>query len=196
MKKKILVISVALTASLGIFLWMTRDKLPRDPIARYMVQENSNKIVYMDNGETYEGGIVYHFILNDLNDKELLRAVLQAYKEAIYLYDRDRQWNYYSICLWEPYLNNNTSKVIYVSNYNDKDKLLYDDFQYVEISGFLSDSLEIIYNHAETYLQLKNVRTLVITPKIDKDAKENGIDWYKAWQELESYEVSKCNSSS
>ena len=55
--------------------------------------------------------------------------------------------------------------------------------------GLTEDFPDVIYNHAETYLQLEHVRTLVISPKIDKDAKEYGINWYEAWQELEYFKV-------
>ena len=187
LKEAALTVLSVITAIVGIIIWMNREKPPKDPIARYMVQKNAGKIRFMAKRNTDTGGGSYHFILADYDDAALLGTIIQNFRDAVKKYAPDN-YRKYRICLWESFCHPDVkSMVVSISNYNDDTDQLYDDFQHVEISGFLTEFPDVIYNHAETYLQLKNVRTLVVTPKIDKDAKENGIDWYKAWQELESY---------
>ena len=122
---------------------------------------------------------------------------MQTFKDAVRKCDPRTRGAYRGFSLWALSDNHDfKSTVITITDFNYYSSDRYDDFQCIEISGLLTESPEAIYNHAETYLQLKNVKTLVVTPEIDRDAKENGIDWYEAWPELESYEVREMDSMS
>lgn len=193
MKKFTLSVIISILAVAGIILWTRSDKLPKDPIARYVVEINNGKISYMDKSENENQTIIgYSFLLNDYEDKELLGTVLQSFKEAVNLYDHSSQWKCYSISLWEKYsLPGVTTRVVTLSNYDPNKNRIYDDFQNAEILGFLEDSPDIIYNQAETYLQLKDVRNLTVSRQIGKSAKERSINWYDTWSGLDSYEVRK-----
>ena len=46
-----------------------------------------------------------------------------------------------------------------------------------------------IYNKASTYINLPDIKSLVVEKKIDQSAEEEGIDWYEIWPDLEYYEV-------
>lgn len=175
-----------------IIIWLKREKPPKDPVARYMVKKNAGKIRFMEKRNMDTGGEAYDFMLVNYDDEKLLGAIIHDFKEAIEKYASGNARDYHSICLWESFGHPDVkSMVVSVSNYDYDKNQPYDDFQHVEILGFLEDFPDVIYNHAKTYLQLEHVRTLVVSPKIDKDAKENGIDWHKAWQELECYEARK-----
>lgn len=194
MNKKTISIFIFVLVITGIILGVRRDKLPKDPIARYVVEKNNGKISYIEKSENDNQTFIgYHFLLTDYEDKELLDTVLQTFKEAANLYDHGSQWKHYSISLWEKYSFPNavTSRVITLSNYDKKSSYIYDDFQNAEILGFLNDSPDIIYNQAETYLQLKNIRKLTVSRQIDNNTKACGINWYDTWPELVSYEVRK-----
>ncbi len=196
MKRKLLATFIIYIILAGIIIWLGSDRLPKDPVARYMVQQNAGKIQFKGTRRVYFGGTVYNFILTDYDDPELLSTIIKTFKDAIRECDPDYRWFYHGICLWESYANPDIkSAAIDILDYYDSNQR-YDDFQCIEISGLLTESPEAIYNHAETYLQLKNVKTLVVTPEIDRDAKENGIDWYEAWPEQESYEVREMDSMS
>ena len=196
MKRKLIFVLAVYIILAGIILWLGSDRLPKDPVARYMVQENAGKIHFEGTRRVYFGGAVYNFMLTDYDDPELLSTIIQTFKDAIRKCDPDYRWFYRGICLWESYNDPNIkSATIDILDYYDSNQR-YDDFQCIEISGFPAESPEAIYNHADTYLQLKNVKTLVVTPKIDRDAKENGIDWFEVWPELEHYEVREMNSLS
>ncbi len=196
MKRKLIFVFAIYIILAGIILWLGSDRLPKDPVARYMVQENAGKIHFAGTRRVYFGGAVYNFMLTDYDDPELLSTIIQTFKDAIRKCDPDYRWFYRGICLWESYTDPNIkSATIDILDYYDSNQR-YDDFQCIEISGFPAESPEAIYNHADTYLQLKNVKTLVVTPKIDRDAKENGIDWFEVWPELEHYEVREMNSLS
>lgn len=196
MKRKLIFVLAVYIILAGIILWLGSDRLPKDPVARYMVQENAGKIHFAGTRRVYFGGAVYNFMLTDYDDPELLSTIIQTFKDAIRKCDPDYRWFYRGICLWESYTDPNIkSATIDILDYYDSNQR-YDDFQCIEISGFPAESPEAIYNHADTYLQLKNVKTLVVTPKIDRDAKENGIDWFEVWPELEHYEVREMNSLS
>ncbi len=196
MKRKLIFVLAVYIILAGIILWLGSDRLPKDPVARYMVQENAGKIHFAGTRRVYFGGAVYNFMLTDYDDPELLSTIIQTFKDAIRKCDPDYRWFYRGICLWESYTDPNIkSATIDILDYYDSNQR-YDDFQCIEISGFPAESPEAIYNHADTYLQLKNVKTLVVTPKIDRDAKENGIDWFEVWPELEHFEVREMNSLS
>lgn len=196
MKRKLIFVFAIYIILAGIILWLGSDRLPKDPVARYMVQENAGKIHFAGTRRVYFGGAVYNFMLTDYDDPELLSTIIQTFKDAIRKCDPDYRWFYRGICLWESYTDPNIkSATIDILDYYDSNQR-YDDFQCIEISGFPAESPEAIYNHADTYLQLKNVKTLVVTPKIDRDAKENGIDWFEVWPEMEHYEVREMNSLS
>lgn len=46
------------------------------------------------------------------------------------------------------------------------------------------------YNKASTYINLPDIKSLVVSQKIAKTAEEEGIGWYEIWPDLEYYEVS------
>lgn len=191
-EKTALVILSVITAMIGLIIWLKREKPPKDPVARYMVKKNAGKIRFMEKKDTDTGGEAYHFMLVDYDDAKLLSVIIHDFKDAVEKYARGSHGNRQCICLWESFCHPDVkSMVVSASNYNYDKKQPYDGFQHVEISGLLQDFPDVIYNHAETYLQLEHIRTLVVSPKIDKDAKENGINWQEAWQELAYYEVRK-----
>ena len=189
-----LMILSVIAAMAVIIIWLKREKPPKDPVARYMVKKNAGKIRFMEKRDMDTGGEAYDFMLVNYDDEKFLGAIIHDFKEAVEKYASGNARDYHNICLclWESFGHPDVkSMVVSVSNYDYSKNQPYDDFQHVEISGFLEDFPDVIYNHAKTYLQLEHVRTLAVSPKIDKDAKENGIDWYKAWQELECYEARK-----
>lgn len=47
MNKKNITIFIFILVITGITLWVRRDKLPKDPIARYVVEKNNGKISYI-----------------------------------------------------------------------------------------------------------------------------------------------------
>ncbi|MDE6910798.1 MAG: hypothetical protein K2P44_10060 [Lachnospiraceae bacterium] len=189
-EKTALTVLSVITILMGIIIWLKREKPPKDPVARYMVQKNAGKIRFMEKQDMDKGDSTYHFMLVDYDDAKLLGMLVHTFKDAMEKYapgsHRERQ----CICLWESFCHPDVrSMVVSVSNYNHEKAQLYNTFQHVEVRGLTEDFPDVIYNHAETYLQLEHVRTLVISPKIDKDAKEYGINWYEAWQELEYFKV-------
>ncbi len=197
MKRKLIFVLAVYIILAGIILWLGSDRLPKDPVARYMVQENAGKIRFMWKSDVIYGGVTCSFMLTDHDDPELLSTVLRTFKDAVRKCDPSTRWFYRGLSLWASNDNSDMeSLVITITDFHYSSSDEYDDFQCVEILGFPLESPEAIYNHADTYLQLKNVKTLVVTPKIDRDAKENGIDWFEVWPEMEHYEVREMNSLS
>ncbi len=197
MKRKLIFVLAVYIILAGIILWLGSDRLPKDPVARYMVQENAGKIRFMWESDVIYGGVIFSFMLTDHDDPELIRTVLQTFKDAVRKCDPRARGAYRGFSLWA--LSDNLdfkSSVITITDFSYYSSHRYDDFQCVEILGFPLESPEAIYNHADTYLQLKNVKTLIVTPEIDRDAKENGIDWFEVWPELEHFEVREMNSLS
>uniref|UniRef100_A0A0N5ACX0 DUF3396 domain-containing protein n=1 Tax=Syphacia muris TaxID=451379 RepID=A0A0N5ACX0_9BILA len=183
--------NVGLTPRSG-FAWL--DACNRRPEAE-LFPENAGKIRFMWESDVVYSGVILSFMLTDYDDPELLSTVLRTFKDAVRKCDPITRGGYRGLCLWASYDNPDIqSSIITISNFTYNTSARYDDFQSIEISGLLTDSPEAIYNQAETYLQLKNVKALIVTPEIDKDAKENGIDWFEVWPELESYEVWEMNS--
>ena len=196
MKKKLLAVLIIYIVLAGIILWLGSDRLPRDPVARYMVQENAGKIRFLwKSVDTAYDCVSCVFLMNDYDDPELLSDVLRTFKDAVKKYNPN-ELRYRGLYLCVSDDNPDIiSSVIRISNYYmSPDR--YDDYQCVEVFGMLPEFPETIYSHAETYLQLKNIKILVVTPEIDKNAKENGIDWYEVWPGLEYYEVREMASVS
>lgn len=67
----------------------------------------------------------------------------------------------------------------------------YEFFQCLDISGTERSNKGDAspYNKASTYINLPDIKRLVVTEKIAENAEEEGIDWYEVWTDLEYYEV-------
>ena len=46
-----------------------------------------------------------------------------------------------------------------------------------------------VLNNCATYFGFEDIRSLTISEKIEKNAKEEGVDWYEVWPNLEHFEV-------
>lgn len=47
------------------------------------------------------------------------------------------------------------------------------------------------YNKVATYINLPDIKRLVVSKKIAQNAEEEGIDWYEIWPDLEYFEVTE-----
>lgn len=83
MKRKLIFVLAVYIILAGIILWLGSDRLPKDPVARYMVQENAGKIRFMWESDVIYGGVTFSFMLTDPDDPELIRTVLQTFKDAV-----------------------------------------------------------------------------------------------------------------
>ena len=78
-----------------------------------------------------------------------------------------------------------------VSNYSEDTGKVYDKLQVLTLYGSrhadASDSS--VLNNCATYFGFEDIRSLTISEKIEKNAKEEGVDWYEVWPNLEHFEV-------
>lgn len=175
---------------IGIIIWLGKT-LPKTQL-QGIWSKKCRQNPFHGKKDLDTGGEAYHFMLVDYDDAKLLGVIIHDFKDAVKKYAHGSRGNHQCICLWESFCHPDVkSMVVSASNYNYDKKQPYDGFQHVEISGLPQDFPDVIYNHAETYLQLEHIRTLVVSPKIDKDAKESEINWQEAWQELAYYEIRK-----
>lgn len=86
-----------------------------------------------------------------------------------------------------------TEAVVSLRNYYESEDVFeqYGSFQNLNIYGTERSNKGNAspYNKASTYINLPDVKSLVVSQKIAKNAEEEGIDWYEIWPDWEYYEV-------
>lgn len=78
MKRKLIFVFAIYIILVGIIIWPGSDRLPKNPVARYMVQQNAGKIHFMWESDVVYSGVTFSFMLTDPDDPELIKTVLQT----------------------------------------------------------------------------------------------------------------------
>ncbi len=129
--------------------------------------------------------LYYFYIVNDYKDENLLEDMANTVNEKLKENDINTR-----ICLviWEV-IPGGTRTMVCLSNYyeNDSEYESYETLQCLEIRG--AESGYETYNKVSAYENLKDIKALSVKKKINKIWKDEGIDWYEVWPDLEHYEV-------
>lgn len=144
--------------------------------------------------EVSDERIVYEYLIQDNKDAELINKLVEAVNEVLEERSKKGKNSIIEVDLVkeddgrigamgmvaffsnEYGSDNNTKVTSYLSKmviYGDRDFEKPEESCYMEIS---------------TYTSLKGIKSLSIDKTVAKKAREEGIDWYEIWPELEYYE--------
>ena len=169
------------------------NKSPDDDISKAIYEAVGRKKVYYRGKQYNNSGEVawYEYTVHDYEDENVLTDMAEAVNavmkekevsEKIHLGIREKIPG-----------GGGTEGVASLSNYCESEDGFekYEFLQNLYICGTEDSSKGDAspYNKAATYINLPNIKRLVVTKKIAKNVEEEGIDWYEIWPELEYYEV-------
>ena len=175
----ILILLLAVTA---VRCGETALKNKDDIISKTISEAIGKKKVYYKGQEYIGPAAMYSYVVLDYEDENLLTDIVEAVNAVI-----KEKGITEEICLdiQEKKLGG-TESVACIYNYYS-----YETFQRLEIYGtkhsYKGDDSP--YNKASTYINLPDIKELLVTEKIAQSAEEEGIDWYEVWPDLEHYEI-------
>ncbi len=189
MKKKIsiyfIIITILLTGCGGI----TYDnKMPDDEISRAVYEALGTDVYYVKSYKNEFDVICYWYIVKSY-DSDLLYKFVTTINEAI---EENEITEKVSISYMTE-IPGCLASIIELSNYSNRvlKKPDYEKLQHVEIEGTMVNVEKEFdfYNDPSTYFNLPDVRYLEVNQKINDQAKEQGINWYEVWPDLEQMEI-------
>lgn len=134
-------------------------------------------------GADKDEAVTYHFLLNVNENDEELRQVIEKSKDSIEL-----DGGKYTLIYYSSEISGGQHAFLQLSNYQDQD--ISDRFDNMCIWGGWEHRYgDTIYDAAQTYTWLEDIRYLSVDAKVDQNAAEGGIDWFAVWDTLESCEV-------
>ena len=180
---------VIIGCSFGLF---QRDKKYDDDISKVIYEAVDEKKIYYEGKE--DAGldvvaIMYNYVVYDYEDENLLMDMAEAVNAVIKEKKLSKKIH---IVIWGK-MPGGTEPVVSLRNYykNEEGYEQYEFLQCLYIYGndisYMGD--DSIYNKASTYINLPDIKSLVIEKKIDQSAEDEGINWYEIWPELEHYKV-------
>lgn len=130
----------------------------------------------------------YTYEIRDHEDANLLTNMVEA-ANAVMKEKKVKQK--ISITIREEFVSRAYRSAVGLRNYyvSEEGYEQYETLQYLYIGETVFDSSP--YGKAETYTSLPDIKRLVVSREIAKDAEEEGIDWYEIWPDLEYYEISE-----
>lgn len=136
----------------------------------------------------------YYYRINDNQDKNILSDMIDAVNDELAETDISKKVALVIEEEWD--IQSVSTNVLRLSNYNENIMGLYstsDDSQcqylyYLTIYG--NDGSESsLYNQPSSYPALEGIEYLRVIDKVNKNAEEEGIDWYEVFPDLKGYEV-------
>ncbi len=169
-----------------------RNKRPDDDISQAIYEAVGREKVHYYGKEYYSSGkiAVYQYTVYDYEDAKLLADMVVAANTAI---QEKGSLEKIRLVIREEISSGAYKTLAELRNYYEyKDGYeQYKSLQSLDIIGSKFFRLECarLYNKASTYINLPDIKRLIITEKIAQSAEEEGIDWYGIWPDLEYYEV-------
>lgn len=195
--KLCILISVSLLAviliAMGIFIFSfdyKRNKRPDDDVSQAIYEAVGREKVYYYGKEYSESGevAVYQYTVYDYEDENLLTDMVAAANAAIQEKGNTEKIH---LVIQEEFVSGAYSILVQLNNdyeYEGGYKQ-YKSLQSLKIYGSFQMQCGCLYDKASTYINLPDIKSLVVSKEIAKNAEEEGIDWYEVWPDLEHYEV-------
>ena len=168
-------------------------KNPDDDISEAIFETIGRKKMYYYGKHYSNSGEVawYEYMVHDYEDEDVLTDMIKAVNAVV----KEKEISE-KICLAIREKipgGGGTEGVVSLSNYYETENGYekYESLQNLYIHG-TEDSIKgnaSPYNKAAIYINIPDIKRLVVEKKIAKTAEEEGIDWYEIWPDLEYYEV-------
>ncbi|MBD5523579.1 MAG: hypothetical protein HDR04_04015 [Lachnospiraceae bacterium] len=162
---------------------------PDDDISRAIYEAVGRKKVHYYGKKTSESGekAVYKYTVNDYEDENLLADMVEAANTVM---KEKEMTEKIDLAILEKMAGGTEGMVSLCNYYEYEDEnQQYETLQCLRISGSKHSNKGSLYNKASTYINLPDIKSLVVSEKIDQNAEEEGIDWYEIWPDLEYYKV-------
>ncbi|MDE7177567.1 MAG: hypothetical protein K2O59_07085 [Lachnospiraceae bacterium] len=168
------------------------NEKPDDDISQAIYEAiGSKKVLYWgktssDSDET----IIYEYLLHDEKDENVLTNMLEAANSVM---GEKETTDKIVLNLRKSTSRGGFEAVASLRTYYESEDgyELYGSFQTLFIQGTEDSNMRDSspYDKLSTYINLPDIKSLVVRKKIAHRAEEEGIDWYEIWPDLEHYRV-------
>ncbi len=189
MKKRIIIYFAIITLLLtGCGPKYRFNKIPDDEISK-AVYETLGFDVYYESKEKNQFDVITYYYVVESEEPKVLYEFVTAINKAIEENTITEKIQVY----FTVEIQRGLTSIVVLSNYSDRelDEPDYGKLQYLYIVGALEnvDEKFDFYNDPSTYLNLPDIRYLKVSKAMDYQAKEQDIDWYEVWPDLENVEI-------
>ena len=167
------------------------NKRPDDDISKAIYEAVGRKKVYYY-GKSPEHPVdtaIYQYLVHDYKDENVLGDMVKAANAVM---EEREATDKIILILWEATSAGAESVTCLCTYYEDEDEYIqYGSFQTLYIYGTKRSQMKnhSPYDKLSTYINLPDIKSLVVSEKIAQIAEDEGIDWYEIWPDLEHYEV-------
>ncbi len=189
MKKRIIIYFAIITLLLtGCGVRTYHYKVPNDELSKAIYEEFGYDIYY-ENKYIDEFGCTCYWYVVMSDEEDLLYNFVTTVNAVMQENDITEKIKIFYAAEGLP---GSTMSIAVLTNYSDRELESpdYETLQYVSILGVEhADEKFDFYNGPSTYLNLPDIRYLEVNQKINDQAKEQGINWYEVWPDLEQMEI-------
>lgn len=167
------------------------SKRPNDTISKAICEAVGKKNIYYQGKKSDNsfGIVIYDYLVHNYEDETVLTDMIEAANAVV---EEKKITQKIRLVIREE-MPGGTEAVGSLRNYYEGEDGYeqYGSFQNLNIYGTERSNKGNAspYNKASTYINLPDIKSLIVSEKIAQSAAEEGIDWYEIWPDLEYYEV-------
>lgn len=186
-----LVLVIAIVIGIIVFSFdYEGSKRPNDAISKAICEAVGKKIYYQGKrSDNLSEIVIYDYLVHDYEDETVLTDIAEVANAVV----EEKEITQKIRLVIREEMPGGTEAVVSLRNYYESEDVFeqYGSFQNLNIYGTERSNKGDAspYNKASAYINLPDIRSLVVSEKIAQSAEEEGIDWYEIWPELEYYEV-------
>lgn len=165
-----------------------------DEISKAIYKKVGKKVSYETMIESTYGARQYCYLILDDKDESVLADMAEAINEIL----DEKDIGKLDLHIWEEWEPHTYASVLCMSNYDhnlidsdliaDDSQLKYLSYLFIYGNGRHGNSL---YNQASSYPTMEGIEYLQVIENVNKNAEEEGINWYEVFPDLKGYEVYK-----
>ncbi|MDE7177566.1 MAG: hypothetical protein K2O59_07080 [Lachnospiraceae bacterium] len=184
-------LSVMIVTGCGEIFQFGGNQRPDDDISKAIYKAVGRRKVYYWGKQYVNSGEIawYEYTVHDYKDENVLANMV----EAVNAYIKENETTEKVHLAIREQMPGGYEAVASLSNYyeNEDGYEEYESLQNLYILGTEHSHMsgKSPYDKISTYINLLDIKSLVVRKKIAKIAEEEGIDWYEIWPDLEYYEV-------
>lgn len=158
-----------------------------DEISKAIYKKVGKKVSYEGMDETRYGVLQYSYLILDNEDENILVDMVEAINEVLV----DNDMGKIELIIWEEGNPQAYFSVLCLSNFNRYlDDSQYGYLYYLSICGNDRND-NSLYNQPSSYPTMEGIEYLQVIENVNKNAEEEGINWYEVFPDLKGYEVYK-----
>ncbi|MDE7177563.1 MAG: hypothetical protein K2O59_07065 [Lachnospiraceae bacterium] len=188
----LILLTVIIVSGCGEIFMHEVNKRPDDDISEAIYEAvGSEKVYYYGKSSEHpEDTAIYQYLVHDYKDENVLAGMLEAANTVM---EERETTDKIILDLREETPGAGAESVVSLCTYYESEDgyELYGSFQNLYIYGTKRSNMSgrSPYDKVSTYINLPDIKSLVVSKKIAQSAEEEGIDWYEIWPDLEYYEV-------